>query len=198
MNNIKLRIVQVILESTLPILGYFYWNWSFYFILLFYFLDFLVSSIFIIIKAKKINKYSNYREKTSFLNVLFSFFLVSLFIFLAVLTLQNQYSNFSFYKETMNFILLEDMGLPQGIFLFPLVIYAGYMNYKTQFIMPKKYTFLTVKTLYNHYNLGLLLCVVSFALAFSVTNFVQIPELLSILLLVFGVGLFSFIEKYKY
>ncbi|MES2587960.1 MAG: hypothetical protein V4622_03200 [Bacteroidota bacterium] len=93
--------------------------------------------------------------------------------------------------------MLEDMGMPQGILLIPLVFYASYLNYKTQFLLSKKYEFLTVKTISRHYLKGIIFALVGFILAFVLTKFITIPEIFCVILLVLSFAFYSFFEKNK-
>jgi hypothetical protein len=195
---IRFRFIQVLFEAAIPIIGYFYWNWTFYYILLFYLLDLLASTGFILVKAKKIGKIQTNAEKAKPFHLISSPILFSGGILLAAGTILNLYPDFSFYAETVKFILLKDMGIAQGIFLIPLVIYAAYMNYKTQFLLQKKHHSLSLKGLFFHYFKGMLLFVFGFFMAYCITFFIQVPEIISVLIFVLAVSVYSFFEKHKY
>ncbi len=198
MNPIRLRLIQVVFEAAIPIIGYFYWNWTFYYILLFYLLDLLASTGFIFVKAKKIKENNPNSESAKLLHLVASPILFLAGLVLAIGTIQNSHADFSFYKETIKFILLKDMGIAQGIFLIPLVIYAAYMNYKTQFLLQKKQFTLSIKDLFFHYFKGMLLCFLGFLVAYFITLLTPIPEIICVLLFVSSVSLYSFFEKHKY
>lgn len=198
MTPIRFRFIQVLFEAAIPIIGYFYWNWTFYYILLFYLLDLLASTGFILVKANKIKEIQPNIEKAKPFHLISSPILFSAGILLAAGTILNLYPNFSFYTETVKFILLKDMGIAQGIFLFPLVIYAAYMNYKTQFLLQKKQFTLHLKDLFFHYFKGIFLCFLGFLVAYFITFLTPIPEIICVLLFVISVSLYSFFEKQKY
>ena len=56
----KVKLIQTLGELLIPLLGYFFWNWSFYFIALFYFLDLLASTCILPLKINKIEGYKTY------------------------------------------------------------------------------------------------------------------------------------------
>ena len=201
MNNLKLKIIQVLTEAALPILGFLFWKWSFYYILLFYLLDFVAASILTIFKIKKINSFQLESKKEienfKIINWVFPVIVNIGILFCVYFLLLNLNPTFDIYKETVNFVMLEDMGMAQGIFLIPLVFYASYLNYKMQFLMPKKYQFLTVKNLYKHYFKGILVALTGFLLAFLISFFVSIPEIICVISLVLSFAIYSFFEKNK-
>ena len=201
MNNLKLKIIQVLTEAALPILGFLFWKWTFYYILLFYLLDFFAASILTIFKIKKINSFQLESKKEienfKIINWVFPVIVNIGILFCVYFLLSNLNPTFDIYKETVNFVMLEDMGMAQGIFLIPLVFYASYLNYKMQFLMPKKYQFLTVKNLYKHYFKGILVALTGFLLAFLISFFVSIPEIICVISLVLSFAIYSFFEKNK-
>src|ERR1700741_5209084 len=131
--NLKLKLFQTLSEALLPLLGYFYWNWSFYDLLLFYFLDLLVATTFTFVKIKKVVIYTK-TPSPVFMFTIGLFVCYFTIILLSVDLLPEIMPGFDFLKDTSRFFMLKDMGIPQGILLLPLVFYAGYLQYKMKFI----------------------------------------------------------------
>ena len=52
--RVNQKYVQSFGDALIPILGYFFWNWNLYFIVLFYLLDLIASEVFMYFKSKKI------------------------------------------------------------------------------------------------------------------------------------------------
>jgi hypothetical protein len=191
----KLRLFQVIIEAILPILGYFYWNWSFYFILLFYFLDYLVSSVFLLKKIDLIQKNSVNQAEINAFQKYSSLIVIALIIIMGYFLLRQVNEKFDFVQETLNFLLVKEFGIPQGILLLPLIYLAGYVNFKNFFIVPKKYLVIKKADLFSSYFIGNLICLGLLVSFFGLTFFVQFNELTSVLILVALASAYSLFYK---
>ena len=55
--RINPKYIQLVGDAIIPILGFFFWDWNLYFILLFYFLDMLTKEVLLHLKSNKINQY---------------------------------------------------------------------------------------------------------------------------------------------
>lgn len=136
---IHLRVFQLAAEIAIPLLGYFFWDWGFYFILLFFLLDYLVFTIFTFVKHLKIVRYRNTPYFFPTKQVLSTILLLT-FTIIFVFTALPLIGPFDFSSETWEFLSYKEMGIPQGILLFPLVVYGGYAQYKMQFLMNGKFS----------------------------------------------------------
>ncbi len=134
----KLRWFQAIGELAIPLLGYFYFDWSLYFILLFYFIDLIVTEVFTVVKVNRIIRFQqiNYPLHQRLKKIAVNSFLV-----LSLLTLSHVFiyyfnNNIVFWDEIWAFLTYEEPGfpVPQGIILFPLVFFGNYQQYTTFFV----------------------------------------------------------------
>ena len=158
---------------------------------LFYFLDLFFSSIFLFVKRNKISDFQKVRQNNSALIGKLVFLYVLLF-FLGIQIFNQLHSDFDFFKATTRFILLKDMGLPQGIFLLPLLIYTAYLNYKMKFLQLKMYEKRSIFELTKAHLNAFYLLISSLALVFVLTIFIPIYSELLLIILVVLTGVYSY------
>jgi hypothetical protein len=144
----QLRIIQLFLEAAIPILGYLFWDWSVYFILLFYILDMFADYIITHLKSNKILKAQG-GEKSDWIKWgifgLLTFALAISMMHLAVYAMSPQ---IDFTKEVLAFWSFKELGLEQGYVLFPLVFFAAFQQYKMEFLMPGRFRTVHLKALW--------------------------------------------------
>jgi len=190
----KIKIFQVLSEALLPILGYFYWSWSFYDLLLFYLLDLIVASVFTFVKIKKVEVVQ--LQKSSLIGFI-SILLLSYvsIIVLALLLIPTILPAFDVVKDTTRFLRLEDMGLPQGVFLLPLVFYAGYLQYKMKFLQTNLAQKMTVLQLKKQHFQGLLAIIAILGLSVGLVQVMTISEMIAVFSLILLTAIYSFFWK---
>ena len=123
--------IQLVGDAIIPLLGFFLWDWSLYFILLFYLIDLLASEVVILFKAKKAQgTYTGKKQP-------FQVYSWSLFV-LNVLAIHSgifmMHPEIDFQKEFIDFIMYEEMGIPQGFVLIPLIGFIAYQQYQMEFV----------------------------------------------------------------
>ena len=131
MNKKTLLFIQILGELAIPLLGFFLWNWSLYFILLFYMIENLFATYFQLetfrrfkFLVEKKESALNYKNLSVFVSFwLMEVVLIHLFLFLTTPAIQ-------FGKEVIYFFMYEDMGIPQGFLLVPLLYFASRMKMK--------------------------------------------------------------------
>jgi hypothetical protein len=131
MNKKTLLFIQILGELAIPLLGFFLWNWSLYFILLFYMIENLFAVYFKLetfrrfkFLVEKRESAINYKKLSIFITFwLIEVVLIHLFLFLTNPSIQ-------FGKEVVDFFMYEDMVIPQGILLIPLLYFASVMKMK--------------------------------------------------------------------
>ncbi len=147
----KARLIQVLGEALIPLLGFYLWSWNLYFIFLFFITDELVAICAMFAKSKKIVDFQNTAKSILFNNVILGLLLflgeVSLLHFLVY----NCNQNIHFEQETVNFLSYKDMGIEQGYILLPLLILVGYQRYKMEFLVPELYKKLSLGFLWKAY-----------------------------------------------
>lgn len=138
MNKNKQTIIKLLGDVIIPLLGYFLWNWSLYFILLFYIIDLFVTEFLVHLKIKKIKDYSEKISKKEWLIYGgISFLCLIILVGMIHLSIKSIHPNIHFFNEIIAFLSYEEMGLAQGVILLPLIAFMGYTSYKTEFLIPQ-------------------------------------------------------------
>lgn len=139
MNQRTVQIIQIIGELAIPLLGFFLWNWSLMFILLFYIIENLFLVYFRIETIRQIKilvlKTHQSRDVKKLIQFLFLWFLESVLIHLFI---RLNHPETSFISEWRDFIMYQDMGIPQGIVLIPLMLFVSRMKMKQDVILEIK------------------------------------------------------------
>lgn len=185
MNKKTLLFIQIIGELAIPLIGFFFWNWSLYFILLFYMIENLFATYFQLETFRKFTFLVEKKESTIDYKKLFIFItfwlievaLIHLFLFLTNPSIQ-------FGKEVVDFFMYEDMGIPQGFLLIPLLYFASKMKMKQdiQTLTIKIKSIDEVKNFspkFNYYWVSIGFWVSLILISF----FISLPELVAISLL---------------
>jgi hypothetical protein len=151
--KVNASYLKIFTDLLIPILGFLWWNWSIYFILLFLLLDLAVSEVLVNLKTKKIKSYS---EKVVVKQwVTFGVYSFLLFIISSVaihIGMKQIRFDINFTDEIYNFLSYKEMGVAQGIVLIPLVVLMGYSQYKTEFLIPQLFRGISFEKLWkNHF-----------------------------------------------
>ena len=187
---IHLKVFQLLAEITIPLLGYFFWDWGFYFILLFFLLDYLVFVTFSFIKHRKIVEFRNTPYFFPIKEVLYSF-LILIFTFIFTFNAMPLIGPFDFESETWAFLSYTEMGIPQAFLLLPLLVYGGYAQYKMQFLINGSFTKITVTENWKMHFFFLLIGVLSALTFYILSSFFVFPEITYISLLLTGIAGFK-------
>lgn len=144
---------QNIAEAIIPLLGFYYWGWSWYFILLFLILD-AIAKIFILhLKSRKIYAtQGGEKSKAVWIKSGAVSFGIDLFI-LVLLHLMYSFNHESFNvgQEIISFLSYEELGLAQGWIFIPLIILNVWMQYKFTFLKLKLHTKIQISGLWKEY-----------------------------------------------
>ncbi len=143
--KINLKLIQIASDAVIPLLGFYLWNWSLYFILLFYFIDFLGEEIITHLKSYRIIQYNQQSKKEWIIKGIKSALLLSGLIWFIHFTLTYAVVRTDFWKQIQEFWNYKELGVKQGYFLVPLVLFASYQQYKMTFLMNGKYKTTTVE-----------------------------------------------------
>ncbi len=202
-------IIRLIGDAVLPLLGYFFWHWSLFFILLYYLLDLVASEIIVHFKARKIfqensnsRKVINKEFKSPLKNWLWggllSFAFLGFLFFVIIQFMHLRTTNFSFKNEFIAFMSYKDMGVAQGYLLLPLIFFVSFQNYKMEFLMPARYRKLTITNLWKNHLIALGIVLIFASLALLLQLFILIPDLVIILFIILLTSLYSlFIKRFK-
>jgi len=137
----KQLYLQILSNLIIPVLGFFWWGWNLYFILLFFMLDMVSSEIVHHLKVRKI-KASQQTESLLIATPTTTYTMVSLLFLLFTLLIINfgmqlYQPTIDLKQEIWSFLSYKEMGIPQGIILLPLIGLMAFMQYKTEFVLPK-------------------------------------------------------------
>jgi hypothetical protein len=124
--NRQEKIASLLGDILIPILGFFLWNWSIYFICLFFLLDQLAREVSHVYRMRYIKNQQQISQRSYMLNAL---------IFIAFVFMVHWYNfmlqpTIKFAHEMNAFFWYKDSGFAQGFILFPLVIIGERMRFK--------------------------------------------------------------------
>lgn len=194
------KYIQIIGDAIIPLLGFFMWNWSLYFILLFYLLDILVKETVIQFKSKKIIQFQGEQLNVKVMKkkwlryFLISFILLTFSLFVIFQILIYRETNFSFIRELIAFWEYKDMGFSQGYILIPLVVIMGFMQYKNEFIMPRIFEFVSIEKLWNKHITSLIVLLGFSSLFFGLIRFVNVADSIIVLAIISLSSVYQFWE----
>lgn len=185
--NKKAKYIQLASEALIPLLGFFLWDWSLYFIILFYFIDMVVDEGIMHAKANKIVRHNTATEKhKSWLGYgLLS--MLTLLVAAGVIHVALYFisEGIFFRQEALAFWEYKELGIKQGYLLVPLVLLVGYQQYKMEFLMLAKYRNMTLARLWRRH-IQALCVVVGFAgFCTGLSQFIVLPDIVYVLGIVF-------------
>lgn len=188
------KYIQLFADALLPLLGFFFWHWNLYFIVLFYLIDALGAMVFTYIEANKIQTiHKNGNQVWLIFGGISTtlFFIVLVVIHLLMLKIQPE---IQFKKELIAFWQYEDMGFAQGYLLIPLLVFAGYQRYKMEFLIPKMAERIQMKTHWKKQVNAYSLLLLALLLTFGLTHFVVFTQTVYVSALIIGLSCFGFLR----
>jgi hypothetical protein len=189
------KVIQILGDGIIPLLGYFLWDWSLYFILLFYFLDLITKEVLLHLKTKKIKTIQHHNDRSFFKKWFFkgtiSIVTLSISTFLVQYMMYCIHPDFSAWKEIVDFISYTEMGIPQGLLLIPLVIVMGYVQFKNEFIKPKRYLTQKFESLWKQHLTSNLMILAGAGLGLGISSFIILPEWLFVIAIVIVSGVYQ-------
>lgn len=182
------KYIQLLADALIPLLGFFFWDWNLYFIVLFYFIDAVSALVFSHIEAfqiqgvqKKLNNSWLIVGGMTSLMLLITILLTHLILLKIIPTIQ-------FKQELIAFWQYEDMGFPQGYLLIPLLIFAGYQRYKMEFLIPKMAERIPMKIHWKKQASAYSVLVGVLLLTYLLTQFIVFTETVYVLALIIGLS----------
>jgi hypothetical protein len=183
--KIQPKYIQLIGDAVIPLLGFFLWNWSLYFILLFYIIDILLGEVVINLKTKKTLQERTTEDKSIWYKQgILSTVLFVVNCILIHLAVQELHPTIDFQQEALAFWSYKDMGIEQGYILLPLLIIVAYQKYKMEFLMPGLFRTINLQAIWKEHKKANIIQLAFIGLAFGVFSFISPPEWLVILLIV--------------
>jgi hypothetical protein len=151
----KQKYIQLFADALIPVLGFFFWHWNSYFIVLFYFIDAISGMVFSHIEAYKIEAVQKNSQKTWVIFGGLSTILLLISVLVTHLIMLKINPSIQFKQELIAFWQYEDMGFAQGYLLIPLILFAGYQRYKMEFLLPKMAERIPMKIHWKKTGIGL-------------------------------------------
>ena len=185
------KYIQLFGDALIPLLGFFWWNWSLYFIVLFYLLDYLSNEVFIHLKAKKILEYRKDGNSSWIKKGMISFVLLVSSFVLIHLAMHAIQPSIQFLDEVKNFWSYKDMGIEQGYILLPLIGLVGYQRYKMEFLVPKAHQVTTMSQLWKTHISAHLLLIGFVALIIGVSGLIVFSDSVYIFGIVIVTGIYQ-------
>lgn len=177
----KAIYIQLIGDALIPLLGFFLWDWSLYFILLFYLLDLFASEVIILFKTKRAQGLST-EIKRPFRVYSWVLFLFNVITFHVGIFLMHPDVNFQ--TEFVEFIMYEEMGIPQGLILIPLIGFIAYQQYQMEFIRTGLFTQAIAPKLWARHLIDRLNILILALILVLVLIFIPVPEIVVLLTVV--------------
>ena len=169
-------------EALIPVLGFFFWNWGLYFILLFYFIDVLAQEVIMHLKSKKITKTHNIKDnKEWFFSGALSLFTVFAMITLIHVAMYSIEPSIDFIKQIKLFWTYKEMGMQQGYLLIPLVVFAAYSQYRMDFLMMRKDRVAELNIEWKKHLRALLVIIGFTGIVIGLSQFIVLAEIVYVL-----------------
>lgn len=187
------KYIQLASEALLPLLGFFLWNWSLYFILLFFFIDMFVDELMMHVKSRKITVFQFNKENTkhwvrggvlSAVTLLITVLIIHFALYFIV-------DGIDFWKEALAFWNYEEFGIKQGYLLVPLLLLVNYQQYKMEFLMSATYRKASLISVWRKHTIALYVALGFAGLCMGMSQFIVFPEIVYVL----GIVVFSALYK---
>ena len=124
----KIEITSALIgDVALPLAGFFFWDWGFYFIALFFLFDISFRSIFLN-KRVKLLPSMVFENRFVLKGVLLTVFEILALHILVILSI----SSIDFVSEFWSFLMYQEIGVAQGVVLLPLLILNEFMRIRNE------------------------------------------------------------------
>ena len=124
----KIEIISALLgDVALPLIGFLFWDWGFYFVSLFFLFDLLFRTFFIKRRLRPLGELKN-RNTIIFKAFLFTFLEVVLIHCIVV----GAFSHTKIGDSFIYFLTYEEMGISQGVVLLPLLLLNEVMKIRNE------------------------------------------------------------------
>ena len=199
------KYIQVLGDGIIPLLGFFFWDWNLYFILLFYFIDMFTKEVLLHLKAKKIVAHQIETESPTVQNEkkvwmkwgIISLILLIFSIFLIQISMPFIQDQFNAKNEIIRFWSYKEMGIEQGYIFVPLIIFMGYTQLKMEFLTPAVFTRMNNSQLWQPHLKAMLILVAFTALTFGLVHFIKIQEVIFVISIVLISSLYQILHLKK-
>jgi hypothetical protein len=132
----KLQLITSAGDLILPLLLYFWWKWDLHFILLFVYIDVLAAIAIAYVKERKILRTLKSKRETPI--ILRKVFIYCCFVFMGILLFEwaiaRLYPDMNLWNSFIEFLWFIELGIPQIIWLAPLVFLFNFQQYRGFFL----------------------------------------------------------------
>lgn len=197
MNKHTQVYIKIFGEALIPLVGFFLWEWSLYFILLFYIIDVFVAEVLLYLKTKKIKSYSEKITPKEWI-LLGSISVGCMLILLGAIhfSVKMLHPTMEFTTEIWAFLSYEEMGVAQGVILIPLIIFMGYSSYKSEFLLPQLYKLITPQSLLKSRIFALIIAIVCAVIVGVLALFVNLPDVVYLVSIVVLTSAYQYVKAF--
>lgn len=181
--NFNLRLIQVFSDALIPVLGYLFWEWDLFFIVLYYLLDLFVSESFMHFKSRKIRLTQGGGMMKPAGYILTGIGIIISVLYLLRIFFINLHPEMNMVSEAIEFWKYKDLGIQQGYLLLPLLALIGYQRYKAEFIKPELHKKLSLRIIWMIHYRELLLLMACAGLITAISFFILFPEWVYLIIL---------------
>jgi len=185
------KLIQIILESAIPLMGFYLWSWNLYFILLFYMMDMVADECITVLKGRDVIRVGRAQwSKSAFWFIASGFAMMLTFgIIHFFLYVMNPQMNFQ--AELVRFWTYKELGLEQGYLLMPLVMFAAYQKYNVEYRRVKAYLKIDMTRLFANQLLSHLMIILFSLILFACSFMIDLGEQFFVLSIVSGIALYK-------
>lgn len=187
----KFKYLQVIAEALIPLLGFYFWDWGLYFILLFYFIDLVADLLVSHLKTSKIQQYNQQGNSGWLKWGVSSAFLFVVSVVSIHTALWFIFPSINFWKEAKSFWMYKELGIEQGYILVPLVFVMAIQQYKMEFVRFRLFEKQDVNRLWLSKVRAYLAMIGFSGLVVGLSQFIILPEW------AYVIGIVSFVSMYS-
>lgn len=182
--KIKQAYIQLIGDAVIPLAGALFFDWSLYFILIFYCLDLLATEVILHLKSKKTIEFRGLVNTKWLKYGLTSGVLLLVALLLIHVSVFFIQSGIDFQKELIDFLSYKEMGIAQGYILVPLIAFSAYQLFRMNFLMPARFRTITLDEIWRSHHISLLVIIGFSGIVIGLSQFLVFPELVYTLAIV--------------
>jgi hypothetical protein len=176
--------LQLVGDALIPLFGALFFGWGLYFILIYYFLDLTAQEVIIQLKSRKINEFSGKKSALLGNYTALSILLLLIGIGLIHVAVYFIHPTIQFQQEWIEFMTYEELGIPQGVLLLPLIAFAAYQQYRMTFLMPAKFRSIRLEDVWRAHHQSQLLVLAAAGISMGLAHVFVLPDLVYVLAIV--------------
>jgi len=124
----KIEIISALLgDVAIPLVGFLFWGWGFYFIALFFLFDLLFRTLFL---KKRVSTLPDFSQRNKFLFKGFLYPFIEFVLIHCIVVVS--FSSLSIGDAFIDFLTYEDLGIQQGIVIIPLLFLNEVMKIRNE------------------------------------------------------------------